>query len=103
MKKRVRVSAIACRTAELKAIRHEPHPELISRLEALLVDARSGHLQSFAAVGATSDASIREVWYLQAGANQFTLLGAIRLLERSFIDEELELRKPPCLPAYAEY
>ena len=81
------------KASEEEAVRSiKPNPKVIDMLEKVLVDAKSGEIQSIAICGVTDDVCTFNCFVV--GVLPTTPVGEIRVLERDVIDCHVELRMP---------
>lgn len=62
-----------------------PIPELVTCIEGLLVQAKTGELQSIAFAGQCSDGAMQTGF--TSSSDVFSIIGALRLVEHRLIEE----------------
>jgi len=67
--------------------------ELIDALKQLTEMAESGKLTSLVAVGITNKASVVDCVSLSPYANEYAIIGGLRVLERNIMDTCCQLRE----------
>jgi len=78
--------------AELKEVKNQVNDDIVSLLKSALRDAEAGNLQSLVLCGLDGNRNVVSGYHCKG--RQFTLIGALRVLEREIIDDQLPLSAP---------
>lgn len=72
----------------------EPSASLISLIESILEDAKSGRLRSYVATGIMNDGSRMSGWHTENCESVWPLMGAVSLLPIEFAKKYIQESKP---------